>query len=220
MFAKLFDYISGENDQQVTVAMTAPVVVQVEPDSDAETDAASSAGQTGGSSIYTMAFYIPSPFDQKPPLPNDCTVSIEYRPELRIFARWNDPIPYFSLFLINFFILKWSIGWCVVLAGRTADSLTIALTRKNGVVSSILCLKKIDNWFMKTSFIAPVMTRRWNCSFDAMKSGYRLSNRRIDYLIMATRFLINFPSLSLTWRLEFQQIAFDVYVFSVGLHNT
>lgn len=80
MFGKLFNYISGENEQQIAIPMTAPVVVLVEPDDDADAQAVT---QT----TFTMAFYIPAPFDEEPPLPNDCTVAIERRPELRILSR-------------------------------------------------------------------------------------------------------------------------------------
>ena len=81
MFWKLFNYISGQNERQVQIPMTAPVSVLVEPDG--ENEAAASVQQ----STFTMAFYIPAPFDQDPPRANDCDVSIEYRPEIRLFAR-------------------------------------------------------------------------------------------------------------------------------------
>lgn len=81
MFWKLFNYISGQNERQVQIPMTAPVSVLVEPDG--ETEAADGVLQT----TFTMAFYIPAPFDEDPPRPNDSDVSIEYRPEIRLFSR-------------------------------------------------------------------------------------------------------------------------------------
>ncbi|XP_046456681.1 heme-binding protein 2-like [Daphnia pulex] len=83
MFWKLFNYISGQNGRQLKIPMTAPVSVLVQPDDD----------QCGGAAAgdlqitFTMAFYIPPPFDQDPPEPNESSVTIEYRPELRIFVR-------------------------------------------------------------------------------------------------------------------------------------
>lgn len=61
--------------------MTAPVSVLVEPDEEVE---ASGVAPTR----FTMAFYIPPPFDENPPRPDESDVLIEYRPEMRIFARY------------------------------------------------------------------------------------------------------------------------------------
>lgn len=83
MFWKLFNYISGENKRQVKIPMTAPVSVLVQPSTDDECEAAADLQTT-----FTMAFYIPAPFDQDPPQPDDSSVTIEYRPELRIFVRF------------------------------------------------------------------------------------------------------------------------------------
>lgn len=85
MFWKLFNFISGQNERQVTIPMTAPVSVLVEPDGQ-ETDGASAGNAV--ETTFTMAFYIPAPFDENPPLPIDPSVSIEYRPELRILVRY------------------------------------------------------------------------------------------------------------------------------------
>lgn len=65
--------------------MTAPVSVLVELDGQ-ETGEASAGNAV--ETTFTMAFYIPAPFDENPPLPIDPSVSIEYRPELRILARY------------------------------------------------------------------------------------------------------------------------------------
>lgn len=61
--------------------MTAPVSVLVEPDDPSE--AADYRQNT-----FTMAFYIPAPFDEDPPQPNDPSVSIEHRPEIRVLVRY------------------------------------------------------------------------------------------------------------------------------------
>ncbi|KAK4023812.1 hypothetical protein OUZ56_009211 [Daphnia magna] len=80
MFWKLFNYISGQNERQEKIPMTAPVSVLVEPDDPSE--AADYRQNT-----FTMAFYIPAPFDEDPPQPNDPSVSIEHRPEIRVLVR-------------------------------------------------------------------------------------------------------------------------------------
>lgn len=85
MFWKLFNYISGQNERELQIPMTAPVSVLVEP---------GPSGGDGGDdgqqaeSTFTMAFYIPPPYDQDPPRANDPTVSIELRPEMRLLARY------------------------------------------------------------------------------------------------------------------------------------
>ena len=95
MFWKLFNYISGQNKRQVKIPMTAPVSVLVQPSTDDECEAAADLQTT-----FTMAFYIPAPFDQDPPQPDDSSVTIEYRPELRIFVRF--VYIYLKYFLRNY----------------------------------------------------------------------------------------------------------------------
>lgn len=85
MFWKLFNYISGQNERQLKIPMTAPVSVLVQPD---DTSAEAEATVDLQTNTFTMAFYIPAPFDQDPPQPDDSSVTIEYRPELRIFVRY------------------------------------------------------------------------------------------------------------------------------------
>lgn len=93
MFWKLFNYISGQNERQEKIPMTAPVSVLVEPDGPSEADDLQNT--------FTMAFYIPAPFDENPPQPNDSSVSIEHRPEIRVLVRYLKP--WFFLFLFNRF---------------------------------------------------------------------------------------------------------------------
>lgn len=76
MFWKLFNYISGQNDKQVKIPMTAPVSVLIEPGSGPNCE-----------STFTMAFYIPSAFEEDTPVPTDPDVSIEERPEFTTYVR-------------------------------------------------------------------------------------------------------------------------------------
>ena len=78
MFWKLFNYISGQNDKQEKIPMTAPVSVLIEPGSGPNCE-----------STFTMAFYIPSAFQDNPPKPDNPDVSIEERPEFKAFSRYN-----------------------------------------------------------------------------------------------------------------------------------
>jgi len=79
MFWKLFNYISGENDRKVKIAMTAPVSVLIEPGSGPNCE-----------STFTMAFYVPDAFQgDDTPIPTNPDVSIEERPEFKVFARYN-----------------------------------------------------------------------------------------------------------------------------------
>lgn len=79
MFWKLFNYISGENNQQIKIAMTAPVSVLIEPGSGPNCE-----------STFTMAFYVPDAFQEDTPEPTNDQVSIEQRPEFKVFARYNN----------------------------------------------------------------------------------------------------------------------------------
>ena len=76
MFRRLFQYISGQNNQEVKIAMTTPVSVLIEPGQGPNCE-----------NKFTMAFYIPAIHQDSPPIPTDLLVKIEDRPELNIFAR-------------------------------------------------------------------------------------------------------------------------------------
>ena len=76
MFWKLFNYISGQNDKKIKIAMTAPVSVFIEQ-----------AASPDEKSTITMAFYVPASFQEDTPKPTDPDVSIEERPEFKVFAR-------------------------------------------------------------------------------------------------------------------------------------
>ncbi|XP_057374684.1 uncharacterized protein LOC130695556 isoform X2 [Daphnia carinata] len=76
MFWKLFNYISGQNAKQTKIPMTAPVTVFIEPGSGPNCE-----------STFTMAFYVPSGFQEDTPEPTADDVSIEERPEFKVLAR-------------------------------------------------------------------------------------------------------------------------------------
>lgn len=76
MFWKLFNYISGQNDKQVKIPMTAPVSVLIEPGSGPNCE-----------STFTMAFYVPEAFQEDTPQPTEADVSLESRPEFKVLAR-------------------------------------------------------------------------------------------------------------------------------------
>jgi hypothetical protein len=84
--------------------MTAPVLVLVEPSPAAinsssiccatfDDDVAAAAdGQhehndKSDDYLFTIAFYLPAPFDEDPPKPTNPLVSIEFRPPTNILAR-------------------------------------------------------------------------------------------------------------------------------------
>ena len=76
MFRKLFNYISGQNDKQIKIPMTAPVSVLIEPGAGPNCE-----------STFTMAFYVPAAFQDDTPQPAESGVSIEERPEFKVLAR-------------------------------------------------------------------------------------------------------------------------------------
>ena len=68
--------------EQVHIPMTAPVSVLVQPSSISSSD-----DRDETSCVFTMAFYLPAPFDEDPPTPTDPLVSIEFRPPINVVAR-------------------------------------------------------------------------------------------------------------------------------------
>ncbi|KAL8611229.1 hypothetical protein ACOMHN_013660 [Nucella lapillus] len=74
-FRRLFKYISGDNENNVKVEMTAPVTTWVEP----------GAGPNCESS-FTVAFYIPEEHQAHPPKPSNSQVFIEDRPQFSAFV--------------------------------------------------------------------------------------------------------------------------------------
>lgn len=74
-FRRLFRYISGDNEKNTKVEMTAPVTTWVEP----------GAGPNCESS-FTVAFYIPSEHQVDPPKPINPQVFIEDRPQFTAYV--------------------------------------------------------------------------------------------------------------------------------------
>lgn len=71
-------HFTGANDKQKKIEMTAPVSMLIEP----------GAGPND-KTTFTMAFYVPSTFqNQDTPKPTNADVSIEERPELKVFVRY------------------------------------------------------------------------------------------------------------------------------------
>ena len=87
MFRKLFQFISGQNDKGVKIAMTTPVTTLIEPGAGPNCE-----------STFTMAFYIPPSLQEDTPQPTDPTVSIEERPEFKVLARY---YPFNTTYIIN-----------------------------------------------------------------------------------------------------------------------
>uniref|UniRef100_A0A672YST9 Heme binding protein 2 n=1 Tax=Sphaeramia orbicularis TaxID=375764 RepID=A0A672YST9_9TELE len=75
-FRRLFKYISGTNQNNVKVEMTAPVTGFVEP----------GAGPACESQ-FTVSFYIPEEHQENPPQPSDPDVFIEQRKEFTAYVR-------------------------------------------------------------------------------------------------------------------------------------
>ncbi|CAL4156844.1 unnamed protein product [Meganyctiphanes norvegica] len=83
MFNKLFDYIDGQNDQGIKIAMTSPVTTLVQP----------GAGPNCESN-FTRSFLIPEDHTAAPPAPTNTDVFIEERPELlSVFVRQFEGFP-------------------------------------------------------------------------------------------------------------------------------
>lgn len=86
MFRKLFNYISGQNDKQTKIAMTAPVSIFIEPGAGPNCE-----------STFSMAFYVPATFQEETPVPTNPDVTIEKRPEFKVFARYIHSIYFYSV---------------------------------------------------------------------------------------------------------------------------
>lgn len=89
-FRPLFRYISGENRSRRSVAMTAPVVQEVDapPDSEKVAMTAPVVQHTGQDGEYVIAFVLPASLtEQSAPVPSNPQVRIRTVPERRAAAR-------------------------------------------------------------------------------------------------------------------------------------
>ncbi|XP_058234490.1 heme-binding protein 2 [Hemibagrus wyckioides] len=75
-FRRLFKYIQGNNEKQVTVDMTSPVTCLVNP----------GEGPTCESS-FTVSFYLPEEHQAEPPKPSIPEIFFENRKEFTVFVR-------------------------------------------------------------------------------------------------------------------------------------
>jgi len=74
-FMRLFDYISGENEQNVEIAMTAPVLSKLTP------------GQGPFcSNAITVSFFMPFDFQDNPPKPSSPDCFLTYMPAMDVYV--------------------------------------------------------------------------------------------------------------------------------------
>jgi len=76
MYSKLFDYISGSNDQGLKIPMTAPVTTIIEPGVGPNCD-----------NNFTMCFFVPTAFWGNTPKPTDRTVFLSDSPEVTLYVK-------------------------------------------------------------------------------------------------------------------------------------
>ncbi|XP_071537969.1 heme-binding protein 2-like [Panulirus ornatus] len=73
-FFALFRYITGSNEQDLEIPMTAPVTMLLKKES-------------SGMKRFQMCFYLPEAHQVSPPLPTNAEVYIEDRPSMTVFTR-------------------------------------------------------------------------------------------------------------------------------------
>ncbi|KAI5610941.1 heme-binding protein 2, partial [Silurus asotus] len=75
-FRRLFKYIQGNNEKQVTVDMTAPVTSLINP-----------GEQPSCESSVTVSFYLPEAHQAEPPNPSIPEIFVETRKDFTVFVR-------------------------------------------------------------------------------------------------------------------------------------
>eukprot|EP00958_Prasinococcus_capsulatus_P019926 scaffold2535_cov336-Prasinococcus_capsulatus_cf.AAC.2 len=92
-FMRLFDYISGENEQNVEIAMTAPVLSKLTPGqgpfcSNAITVRSSSGMQQRARSLLRndVSFFMPFDFQDNPPKPSSPDCFLTYMPAMDVYV--------------------------------------------------------------------------------------------------------------------------------------
>ncbi|KAM9435589.1 heme-binding protein 2 [Clarias gariepinus] len=75
-FKRLFKYIQGTNEKQVTVDMTAPVTCHINPGAEPACEGS-----------FTVAFYVPEAHQAEPPKPSIPEIFVENRKEFTVFVR-------------------------------------------------------------------------------------------------------------------------------------
>ncbi|KAK3875157.1 hypothetical protein Pcinc_019950, partial [Petrolisthes cinctipes] len=74
LFWRLFEYISGNNEGNISIPMTVPVATEVK-------------FQEDNSKEYTMCFFIGEPHQSNPPNPANTAVFLQDRPATRVLTR-------------------------------------------------------------------------------------------------------------------------------------
>ncbi|XP_076609043.1 heme-binding protein 2 [Chaetodon auriga] len=75
-FKRLYKYITGANENEQKIEMTAPVLMKVQADK--------GFWQSG---VYTMSFLLPAEYQKNPPKPTDDKVYIQKTPDMKVYVR-------------------------------------------------------------------------------------------------------------------------------------
>lgn len=74
-FQRLFKYITGDNEKEMKIDMTAPVATKIVPGAGPNCE-----------NTFTVSFYIPSKHQEDPPKPKSADVFIEDFPEMHLYS--------------------------------------------------------------------------------------------------------------------------------------
>ncbi|XP_070532466.1 uncharacterized protein [Ptychodera flava] len=94
-FWALFRYISGENDREVKIPMTAPVAMTVKDNKEEKKKDKSEEG-TNCARSFTMSFYIPQAYQDDPPQPTEDGMTIRRVQNITVYVKeyggWVTPL--------------------------------------------------------------------------------------------------------------------------------